>query len=227
MARRLLAKMEINMSKLSLTIRSMPGPTVLNSDEEQHLRSLEAKVEASAMDFCRALAQIRSYKEGLFWKNEFGTFEEYVRVRFGFKGQHAGRLVATGNFVLRLENSKNPPKLPLRESQVRPLLNKLPEKHQGWCWKIITEKISPAALTMDIIEAEVIAYRKKNVTKEELEAANLIRAPKTNHTPPDEKARRKCYALIRQIKALSQNLPKHGDIIDLLGELKDFIAKKE
>jgi len=48
---------------------------------------------------------------------------------------------------------------PIRESQVRPILNKLPEDHQVNFWEGLTEKEDPKNLTLDAIAGEVDNYR--------------------------------------------------------------------
>ena len=189
------------------------------------LRELEAKVEKSAMDFCVALAEIRGHKDGIFWKGEHSTFQEYVRVRFGYGEQHAGRLVAAGGFVLQLEDSKSSAPRPVRENQVRPLLNKLPTKHQVPCWEQITENTTPAKLTGDIIEAEVIEYRKK-IPKKELQANKRPRKAKKNRIPPEEKAREKSHALVVKLKAFAEQLPQSEKILTTLKELTALIDRK-
>ena len=190
------------------------------------LRELEAKVEKSAMDFCVALAEIRGHKDGIFWKGEHSTFQEYVRVRFGYGEQHAGRLVAAGGFVLQLEDSKSSAPRPVRENQVRPLLNKLPTKHQVPCWEQITEKMAPAKLTGDIIEAEVITYRKR-IPKQELEANKRTRKAKKDRIPPEETAREKSRKLVERLKAFAGVLPQSESILKALKELKTLIDRKK
>lgn len=211
------------MNMKSLAVQSSPE---LKPADLKLLRELEAKVESSAMDFCVALAEIRSHKDGIFWKGEHSTFQEYVRVRFGYGEQHAGRLVAAGGFVLQLEDSKSSAPRPVRENQVRPLLNKLPTKHQVPCWEQITEKMAPAKLTGDIIEAEVITYR-KTIPKQELEANKRRRKPKKDHIPPEDKAREKSHKLVEKLKAFAGSLPQSESILKALKELKTLIDRKK
>jgi len=207
----------------SPAVQSFPE---LKPADQKLLRELEAKVESSAMDFCVALAEIRSHKDGIFWKSEHSTFQEYVRVRFGYGEQHAGRLVAAGGFVLQLEDSKSPAPRPVRENQVRPLLNKLPTKHQVPCWEVITEKTAPAKLTGDIIKAEVIKYR-KTIPERELQASKPARKAKKNRIAPEEKAREKSHALVDKLKAFAELLPQSDSILKALNELKSLIDRKK
>lgn len=207
----------------SPAVQSSPA---LKPADQKLLRDLEAQVEKSAMDFCVALAEIHSHKDGIFWKSEYSTFQEYVRVRFGYGEQHAGRLVAAGGFVLQLEDSKSTAPRPVRENQVRPLLNKLPTKHLVPCWEQITEKTAPAKLTGDIIEAEVITYR-KTIPKQELEANKRPRKAKKDRIPPEEKAREKSHALVDRLKAFAGQLPQSDSILKVLKELKSLIDRKK
>lgn len=206
-------------------IRKTQQPSSLSTSDRKKLTELEAKVENSMMDFCVSLAEIRDYKDGLFWKGEYTSFYEYARSRFGYGQQHAGRLVATGSFLLQLASAKSNAPRPIRENQVRPLLNKLPVDHQIPCWEIITEKTPPSKLTGDVIEAEVIQYRKK-IPKPDLKAGKPARKPKKTKLPKDLKARVQSHAWIEKLKTSTANLPKAPAIVKLLKEVATLVDQK-
>ena len=196
----------------------------LSEDDQALLLKLEAKVEKSAMAFCVALADIRDYKAGAFWEG-YSNFNEYVLKRFGYQAQHAGRLVATGCFVKKLKDA-GCKVLPLRESQARHILTKVPGDLQAECWEKITKKRPLHELTGDIIEAEVIAFR-KTISPAILKAAKPNRAPKQKRPPQVERARTKCFDLVKKLKEISQNLPTSSDISDLWDELKILIDRNK
>jgi len=137
----------------------------LSQEETLMLNELEKKVENSFLDTCRALCEIKNYKDGLFWKDRFSSFAEYVKERFNYQIQHAYRLAAAGEFVRQIEshNSSSTTKIPLpeKEIQVRHIINKIPEKERLQCWEGLTSKCSPSELTGVAIEAEVVEFRKK------------------------------------------------------------------
>ena len=101
-------------------------------------------------------------------------------------------------YILELENSKSTAPMPLRESQVRPLLNKLPKTRQVPCWEVITQKTEPAKLTGEFIEAEVIEYR-KNIPEEELKANKRKRKPKRASVSAGQKAKDKSLKWIERL----------------------------
>ena len=101
-------------------------------------------------------------------------------------------------YILELENSKSTAPMPLRESQVRPLLNKLTKTRQVPCWEVITQKTEPAKLTGEFIEAEVIEYR-KNIPEEELKANKRKRKPKRASVSAGQKAKDKSLKWIERL----------------------------
>lgn len=206
-------------------IRESPKASALTPADRELLAELESRVENSMMDFCRALAQIRDHKDGIFWKRDHSSFQEYVRGRYGYGEQHAGRLVATGGFLLQLENSESKAPKPIRENQVRPLLNKLPASHQIPCWEKITSNTPPAKLTGDIIAAEVVQYR-KTIPAAELNATKPDRKPKKSFRPNEKKVREQCHTLLAKLKLVTTGLPKVTTIHGLLKSVAELIDVK-
>ncbi len=207
-------------------VRKQQPHAALSLSDQKLLAELEAKVENSMMGFCVALAEIRDHKDGVFWKERYTSFQEYARARFGYGEQHTGRLIATGGFLLELENSKSKAPKPVRENQVRPLLNKLPAEHQIPCWEKITGKTPPSKLTGDIIEAQVVQYR-KNIPAAELAAVKPERRPKKNAPPPDERARGMSHAWLEKLKASTAALPQAEAIGKLLDQVAVLVDRKK
>lgn len=202
-------------------IREPSKASALTPDDRKLLAQLEARVENSMMDFCKALAEIRDYKDGILWKRDHSSFQEYAHARFGYGEQHAGRLVATGDFLRGLENSGSKAPMPIRENQVRPLLNKLPARHQIPCWEKITKANPPSKLTGDIITAGVVQYR-KTIPAAELNATKPDRRPKKS-SPPVKKALEQCHSLLAKLKLAAAALPNSSDIQLFLEDLAQFI----
>ena len=211
--------------KSATTSKTISVPPSLKPAEKKLLAELEDRVQTSMMDFCKALAEIRDYKDGIFW-SQYTSFQEYARNRFGYGEQHTGRLVAAGGFLLDLESSKSTAPRPLRESQVRPLLNKIPKSRQVPCWELITEKTEPSKLTAEVIEAEVIKYR-NNIPEEELKANKRTRKPKRKSVSASQKAKDKSLKWIERLNVSTANLPNSTAVRDLLDKLRELIGKEK
>jgi len=199
----------------------------LTPEDQELLYDLEAKVEESGTALCVNLAKIHSYKEGIFWKQDYAFFHQYVLARFGYREQHAGRLLATGLFFVELENSSDQPHYPVCESHVRELVNKLPPNHRGACWRKITKSKEPCELTGKIVRDEVAEYR-KIIPVEELELAKPPRKPKKSTVPENKiTAATEARQLLAKLKIITAQLPESEAILDLLDSIDELIAGNE
>jgi hypothetical protein len=129
------------------------SPT-LSVKEEERLRSLEAIVGKGLQTFIEvgtALAEIRAAK---LYRGDYGTFEEYCRLRWAMSRIHAHRLIEATGVVENLLPAGN--KLPMHERQVRPLTVLEPEQ-QRQAWRLALEA-SPTPTADDVERAvQVIA----------------------------------------------------------------------
>lgn len=210
------------MTRPTLAISLQKQSSLLPADRKL-LTELETRVENSVMEFCVALAQIRDHKDGIFWRDQYGSFPEYVRIRFGYSEQHAGRLAATGGFLLHLADKKSTAPRPISESQVRPLLNKLEPEHQVSCWEHITESKAPAELTRDVVEAEVAQYR-RNLPKIERKQERAKPKKKTNNK---QAARERGHELVAKLRTATATLPQARDILKLLDRLEAILDQEK
>lgn len=185
----------------------------LSKKDRTLLDELEAKVESSWLECCRSLAQIRDHEGGRLWNQEYKTFNEYVYSRFQYSSQHALRQVAAGDFILALENAKSKAPLPLRESQVRPIVQKLPEERRVKCWELIHEKHPGGDLQANVIEAEVLRY-KKTIPNAELIGAR--RAKKRVKRDAIAVARSRSIQLAARLDEISKPLPRYKEITRLI-----------
>ena len=207
-----------------LTLAPVKKDTLSPRDREL-LDQLEADGEGSWLSCCRSMARIRDHEGGRLWNREYKTFNEYVYSRFSYSSQHALRQVAAGKFILALENAKSGAPYPLRESQVRPLINKLPEKSWVECWEHIYEKHQERDIKAVDVEAEVIQF-KKTIPKEELIGTRKAGKPKGSKPDAAEAARQRCEGLFRRLEEATQPLPHHEEIIRLLKPVLQLIKRK-
>ena len=198
--------------------------TSLSEDDKKLLADLEAQIENSRMNFCVALAEIRDHKDGIFWKETHGSFQEYVRTRFGYGEQHTSRLVATGGFLLALGNAHSSAPKPIRENQVRPIINKLPKNHHVPCWELITQTNAPDKLTGETVKAGVVEYR-KTIPTAELQTSKPDRKPKKTALENQIKSKSASLALIKRLKLATEHLPNANEIHRSLESLISMISK--
>lgn len=189
----------------------------LSPEDKAKLRDLEEKILKSTMDVCVHLAEIKGYKNGIFWNDRYDSFADYVRDRFQYQTQHAYRLAAAGEFVLLLEASAKTLPLPSNEIQVRHIINKIPEKKRVECWEKITKKFQREEWTGDVIEAAVVAFR--NTIPEE----ELIPARQLKKKPVLSEIRKKSHVQINRLKATVAPLPNANDILVHITKLEKLI----
>jgi hypothetical protein len=197
--------------------------STLSSADSRLLEQLEARVEHSMMDFCVALAEIQKHKAGIFWRERYGSFAEYVRDRFGYKEQHAYRLAAAGAFVLELD-AKNIPR-PTNEIQARHVINKIPATHRVECWKKITQKLPSKEMTGDLIAAEVMSYR-KTLPKDLLKTEKPPRKPNKVPLAGVQKDRRISHELVGKLKIATAELPCAADIHGFITKIEELIDEE-
>jgi len=198
--------------------------SALTPAEKSLLTKLEATVEGTWLDCCIALARIRDYEGGRLWSREYKSFNEYVYSRFNYSSQHALRQVAAGEFILALENAGSSAPPPLRESQVRPIIQKLPENRRVECWEQIYKKHQVRDIKAVDVTAEVIQF-KKTIPKEELIGTRKAGKPKGSKSDPTEVARKRSKELLCRLEENSRLLPQHPEISKLLKRVLVLIIK--
>ena len=177
------------------------------------------------MDCCVSLAKIRDHEGGRLWNQEYQTFNEYVYTRFNYSSQHALRQLAAGEFVLALENSRCGAPYPLHESQVRPIVQKLPENRRVECWVQICNKHQGVDIKAHVVEAEVIEFKKK-IPKEELIGTRRAGKPKGSKPDATEAARQQSVRLLLKLEEATRSLPLHSEITRLLKPVLHLINRK-
>jgi hypothetical protein len=177
--------------------------------------------EASIPPSLRALAEIKNYREGIFWKGRFDSFPEYVKARFNYKEQHAYRLAAAGDFVLQLEGEGRDIPIPDKEIQIRYILNKISKRRQVECWESIVSKYKPEEWTGDLIEAEVITFR-KGLPKDELQQTRPL--SKNQKKLSNSDARRSSLALVERLKKAVLRLESASEILKQIEKVERLIG---
>jgi len=197
----------------------------LSPSDQKHLQRLESRVESGMMEFAKALHEIRTYKDGLLWKANYESFEEYAQARFSYQKQHAYRLAAAGGFVSKLDTQSPTIPKPLRESQIRPIINKLSEEHHIPFWKNLTTDRAPSELTTEFVTTEVAKYQ-KSLPPQERRPATKGKQSKRVKNATDEIAREKSFEALRKFKLAAASLPRFAEISDLLDKVSELLKRK-
>lgn len=190
--------------------------------DKKLLADLESRVETGLRGVMEALHQLKNHKGGILWQSQgYKSFEEYCRTRFDFQKQHAYRLAAAGEFVSKLDTGTP---LPIRESQVRPIINKIqePEKRLAF-WKELVEESAPESLTASEVEEKLKTFLKA------IGGSTPKRAKSSSgdaQTSKVELRRERCHTLIGRLQETCSGLPMEEEILEALKELQKLVNRK-
>lgn len=205
----------------------MPPPSSgLSAEDEKVLKNWEREIHGLVFKTLHVLAKIKEYKGGRLWKARgHESFAEYVQAQFGHSAAHAGRLDKAGSFVHLLEEKRSSAPLPLRESQIRPVVQALPENHWIPCWEEITDRREPEILQASLIVAEVKQYKKQH--KRELGGSNdKGRKSAKQMMSPVERAREVSNGLVEKLMESTKKLPQAKVIQKQLKGIEKLIDRK-
>ena len=208
------------------TLSGMTGKDMERRDELEEIvtRGIKASIAAA-----KALFEIHSYNEGILWKSDFLSFEEYCRARWDYSKAHSYRLVDCGGFVNELKIQSESPKgdskfpkgdsnlwMPVSETHVRPLLA-LPKEDRVECWLDVVAETSPNLLTG------------KDVTKaaQQRLVANGVVKKKARATETVEDRKSRAQAALDKLELAVHSLSRADEIKDLLGQVKQMIEKSK
>jgi hypothetical protein len=196
-----------NINQHTATSESAPSEPLpaLEQVDLDYLAEREAIVHSgikASITAAKALHEIKSYRNGLLWKKQFRTFEQYLHVKWDYKKSQGYHLAEVGGFVAELvcNDSANAEKLPVSEGQLRPLFAAVPKEHRIECWTEIVADKNPADLTGSMVAAEA----KKFVNKNGL--ASEVSKPKQDPAADRKKDAPKSHALMSALSGLQKTL---------------------
>lgn len=183
---------------------SEPLPALEQADLD-YLAEREAIVHSgikASITAAQALHEIKNYREGLLWKKQFRTFEQYLHLKWGYQKSQGYHLTEVGGFVAELvcNDSANAEKLPVSEGQLRPLFAAVPKEHRVECWTEIIADKNPAELTGSMVAAEAKKFAFKNGL------AGEVSKPEKDPAADRKKDAPKSHALMSALSALQKNL---------------------
>ena len=158
---------------------SKPLPVLTEEDFDYRTR-LEAVVGRgvdSELTVATALHEIHSYQDGLLWKHEFRSFEDYCAARWEYGRSQSYRLLQVGEFLAAIQTAESPVGdcMPKNPGQIRPLVTKVVKESWAECWGSVVADTNHAGLTAPIIERQVKKFLRTNPT-----AAKKQRKPKSS-----------------------------------------------
>lgn len=101
---------------------------VLTAPEAGELAECEAIVERGIETFLEVGTALLKIRDGRLYRQTFGTFEDYCRVRWGMSRIHAHRMIEAAQVAENVLPIGNTP--PSSESQLRPLVRLEPEQQR-------------------------------------------------------------------------------------------------
>lgn len=204
----------------------MLGPTSgLSPADEKILKDWEGQIEGLVITTLQLLTKIKEYKGGILWQSGgHKSFIEYLQARFGHSVTHSGRLDQAGDFVKLLGDKKSTAPIPSRESQIRPVVQTLPEEHWVPCWEFITSGRETKTLQASFVTEEVKRYKRRNETA--LVGKTKSRISAGMRIPADVKARKTGHDLVTRLEEAVKILPKSAEIEKQLKAIDILIDAK-
>lgn len=150
----------------------------VSSVEEKKLTELEktvSKAVKASIAAARALHEIYTHKDGIYWKRSYKSFEEYCGAKWGYKKAQAYRLLGAGEFLTRVAEAhtsggqvlKDNPGCnwyPQNEAQVRQVI-RLPSQSQVVAWnEIIAVKPAVELSASDVANAVSLFARRESIS---------------------------------------------------------------
>lgn len=187
--------------------------TELTTVERSRLRTLEKVIDQGLETYVRVGMALAEVKADKLYRDDYGTWSDYCKNRWGFTQQHAGRLITaseTAQRILKSEPRGSLLEAPPTENHAR-ALSKAPPEEQAEIWEeVIFDDPNPtAAKVRDAVE--------KRQTKPILEAK-----VEPAGDPVVERAKGAVPELVRKLRFNLGNLGAGGRFDAPLAEIEEF-----
>lgn len=208
---------------------TLSGITCKDMERRDELEEIVTSGIKASIAAANALFEIHSYMDGILWRFDFLSFEEYCRARWDYSKAHSYRLVDCGGFVNELKIQSESPKgdskfpegdskvwMPVSETHVRPLLA-LPKEDRVKCWLEVVAETSPNLLTgKDVTKA----------AKQRLVANGAVKK-KAQATESAEGRESRALAALDKLKVAVHSLSRADEIKNLLTKVATMIEGSE
>lgn len=128
----------------------------LTDSEIIRKRECEAVIERGIKTFVDVGTALLEIRDNRYYREEYETFEEYCRVKWGWERRHAYRLIDSAKVFENV--SRGTQIAPATERQARPLTSLEPEQ-QIEAWKVAVETAPDGKITAAHVQSVVDAIR--------------------------------------------------------------------
>ena len=104
--------------------------------EQTELARCEDVIERGIGTFMEVGTALLEIRDSRLYREQYGTFEEYCRERWGFNRDYANKLIRATNVMENLDTASI--QIPMSEAQVRPLTALTPDD-QRLAWQLVTD----------------------------------------------------------------------------------------
>lgn len=188
----------------------------LGTRDRQVLEKAEAVIEAGSktfMDVAQALMEIRDYKDGLLYKQKYGTWDAYCEERWDFGRAYASRLTKAAEIVGMLPMGNISA---VTERQIRPLGKLTSEALRRRAWELAIEDAGEGPVFTRHVEKAVRAL----VEKEGLPAAKRSTPMSYRIDAEELKA---AQTVLERLRKLCKDAPKAKAFLKLIDELGSLL----
>lgn len=194
--------------------------TQLSEIEIKKLQDLEAKVEGSYLNSCEALLEIEQYEDGRLWRvsGGFKQFADYVKSKFGLTKKHCKLLIRSANFIRKLKSRDEEVAIPVRESHIRPIIQKLEteeEQIEFWDEFCRSNEVNPQSvgkIKASDIRSSLNDFKLENEEDDDGDEDENIKNSK------------KGIKIINRLKKVAEQLPNYNEISEKIEEIEELLA---
>jgi hypothetical protein len=130
--------MSENENRVNISSVDLQNGEPMSDIELSRLSELENVVEAGLQTFYDVGNALIEIRDSRLYRQQYSTFEQYCRERWGFEKRHAYQLIDSAEIMGNLSKSAPMAHLPQNERQVRPL-KQLPPEQQIEAWQRAVE----------------------------------------------------------------------------------------
>ena len=127
-------------SAFTMPFSDLSPEAISYREEREQIVTLAVNQSLAA---AQALHEIKTYRDGLLWRKDFRSFEDYCSHRWNYQKSQAYRHVQAGSLLARLAQSHSPigENSGITESHLRPVIEMVPDDLQVECWKEVTQRV--------------------------------------------------------------------------------------
>jgi hypothetical protein len=127
--------------------------TDVTTIEHERLAELETAIEHGLQTFIEVGNALMEIRDSRLYREQFGTFEDYCRDRWGMERRHAYRLIDAADVVNNVSNWTHLPP-PTNEAQARPLAGLTPQL-QREVWPVVVDTAPNGKITGAHVQSTV------------------------------------------------------------------------